>query len=197
MEIRYLRYLGTWPEKLIFDKSSSILLKFADRFLPQDFKNLIKNFLRPPCRELCRHLLWTKKNRFFLELITLQCLFSVVKKNWKKSFFKNVNHMINHVENRKIIAWNTDFIKKLNMKNYVIFLIRENVNFPPKKPVFSILAHDTDPKVKNSDPMTKATFTIIVLQIVIMLKLSWYCLRKILSLFLLVRYLSIPYTPGK
>ena len=58
------------------------------------------------------------------------------------------------------------------MKNYVIFLIRENVNFSPKKPVFSILVHDTDPKVKNSDPPTKVTYTIIVLQIVIMLKLS-------------------------
>ena len=67
---KFVVTLGTGPEKLIFDRS----LRFGgqassenlvmDRFLPQDSKNLIKKFLRPPYRELWRHLLWTKKIDF-------------------------------------------------------------------------------------------------------------------------------------
>ena len=44
-----------------------------------------------------------------------------------------------------------------------IFLIRENVNFSPKIPVFSIPVHDTGLKVENSDPPTKVTYTMLKL----------------------------------
>ena len=39
-----------------------------DEVLPKDFKNLIKNLLRPLCHEL-RYLLCTKKKRFSSERI--------------------------------------------------------------------------------------------------------------------------------
>ena len=49
--------LGTGPEKRIFDWRSSIENLLINRFLPQDFKNLIKKSLRSLCRELRRYLL--------------------------------------------------------------------------------------------------------------------------------------------
>ena len=46
--------------------------------------------------------------------------------------------------------------KKLEMQNYAIFFILENVFFfSPKIPVFSIPVHETGLKVENSDPLTK------------------------------------------
>ena len=44
-----------------------------------------------------------------------------------------------------------------------ISFILENVIFSPKIPVFSIPVHDTGPKVKNSDPPTKVTYTMLEL----------------------------------
>ena len=44
-------YLGIGPEKLIFDTSSNIFWNLLmDRFLPKDFKNMIKIFPRLLCR---------------------------------------------------------------------------------------------------------------------------------------------------
>ena len=44
---------------------------------------------------------------------------------------------------------------------YVSFLIRENVIFFPKIPVFSLLVQGSGPKIKNSDPQTKVTYTML------------------------------------
>ena len=53
--------------------------------------------------------------------------------------------------------------KNWKCKIMQFFLILENVTFSPKIPVFSIPVHDTGLKVKNSDPLTKVTYTTLKL----------------------------------
>ena len=56
------------------------------------------------------------------------------------------------------------FYQKIeNVKMCNFFFIRENVIFSPKIPVFSIPVLDIGPKVKNSDPPKKVTYTMLEL----------------------------------
>ena len=53
--------------------------------------------------------------------------------------------------------------KNWKCKIMQFFLILENVIFSPKIPVFSIPVLDIGPKVKNSDPPKKVTYTMLEL----------------------------------
>ena len=53
--------------------------------------------------------------------------------------------------------------KNWECKIMQFFFILENVIFSPKLPVFSLPVHDTGLKVKNSDPPTKVTYTMLEL----------------------------------
>ena len=53
--------------------------------------------------------------------------------------------------------------KNWKCKIMQFFFILEHVIFSPKLPVFSLPVHDTGLKVKNSDPPTKVTDTMLKL----------------------------------
>ena len=55
------------------------------------------------------------------------------------------------------------FYQKIENVKICNFFIRENVFFSPKIPVFSIPVLDIGPKVKNSDPPKKVTYTMFEL----------------------------------